>query len=105
MQYGGKRDGSAENDLSLEAELKRRCFWACWASMCIVASPEPYMRHSWSEIARVPLPATIMHTSSGLHIKLTEYMDTEWIASRIYGEHDREEPPVSAAMMKMVGVW
>lgn len=105
MQYGGKRDGSAENDLSLEAELKRRCFWACWASMCIVASPEPYMRYSWSEIARVPLPATISHTPTGPQIKLTEYMDSNWVASRIYGVHDTEEPPVSAAMMKMVGVW
>ncbi|KEF54915.1 uncharacterized protein A1O9_09358 [Exophiala aquamarina CBS 119918] len=104
MQYGGNRDGSAE-DLSLEAELKRRCFWACWASMCIVASPEPYVRHSWSEIARVPLPASISNTTTGLHIKLTDYMDADWIASKIYGDHDREEPPVAAAMMKMVGVW
>ena len=73
--------------------------------MCIVASPEPYMRHSWSEIARVPLPAIISNTSTGLQVKLTEYMDADWMASRIYGEHDEEELPVAAAMMKMVGVW
>jgi len=32
-------------------------------------------------------------------------MDADWMASRIYGEHDEEELPVAAAMMKMVGVW
>jgi hypothetical protein len=91
---------------SLESELSRRCFWACWTSTCIVMEPEPYIKLAWQEAALVPLPGLISNTSSGYTITLNQTMDKNWY-SRSFGYRTSSDnhPGSAALLMKMVGVW
>ncbi|KAL2843188.1 hypothetical protein BJY01DRAFT_215993 [Aspergillus pseudoustus] len=92
-----------DHDVSLESELARRCFWACWTSTCIVMEPEPYIKSSWQEVAMVPLPGVIRPTPSGYAIMLGEMMDETWNASVLTPA--TKPGPAPAILMKMVGVW
>ncbi|CEL10566.1 hypothetical protein ASPCAL13683 [Aspergillus calidoustus] len=93
-----------DHDVSLESELARRCFWACWTSTCIVMEPEPYIKSSWQEVAMVPLPGVILPTpSEGYRIMLGEIMDENWNASVL--TPGAKPGPAAAILMKMVGVW
>ncbi|KAL3484767.1 hypothetical protein BJX62DRAFT_218240 [Aspergillus germanicus] len=92
-----------DHDVSLESELARRCFWACWTSTCIVMEPEPYVKSSWQEVAMVPLPGLIRSTQSGYTITLGELMDENWNASVLAAA--AKPPPAPAILMKMVGIW
>ncbi|KAL5046756.1 hypothetical protein BDW71DRAFT_197406 [Aspergillus fruticulosus] len=92
-----------DHDVSLESELARRCFWACWTSTCIVMEPEPYVKSSWQEVAMVPLPGVIRPTPSGYRIMLGEVMDQNWNASVLTPAAN--PGPAPAILMKMVGVW
>lgn len=99
-------DGYDEPEVSLESELNRRCFWACWTSTCIVMEPEPYIRSAWQEVAMVPLPAYISSTSSGCEVILHEKIDENWRVSSSRSSNESNSPAVPAAsLMKMVGVW
>ena len=94
-----------EQDVSLESELRRRCFWACWVSTCIVMAPEPYIRSAWQEASTLPLPACIRHTEFGYEITLSEKMDRDW-NSTFVGHHESIHfPEVAASIVKMVGIW
>ncbi|KIW10056.1 hypothetical protein PV08_11832 [Exophiala spinifera] len=91
---------------SLDAELQRRCLWACWASMCIVAAPEPYLRCWWSEVAQVPLPARIDREGCVIKITQKQYLDANWVPHDIQGQEGVDHVlPTAAVLMKMVGVW
>ncbi|KAL3455576.1 hypothetical protein BJX64DRAFT_281986 [Aspergillus heterothallicus] len=92
-----------DQDLSLESELARRCFWACWTSICIVMEPEPYVKSSWREVAMVPLPGVIRSTPSGYRVILGGMMDENWNASVLPPDTNPRSP--QAILMKMVGVW
>ncbi|QMW33489.1 hypothetical protein G4B84_008955 [Aspergillus flavus NRRL3357] len=92
-----------DQDLSLESELTRRCFWACWTSTCIVMEPEPYVKSSWQEVAMVPLPGVIRSTPSGYRIILGEIMDENWNTSVL--PHGTNPLSVQAILIKMAGVW
>jgi hypothetical protein len=91
---------------SLEAELGRRCFWACWTSTCIVMEPEPYVKSCWQEAAEVPLPGIISNSFSGSAITLHEKMDENWHSSALESEtRTGTHPGAAACLMKMVGLW
>ncbi|KAL5358126.1 hypothetical protein BJX96DRAFT_163544 [Aspergillus floccosus] len=94
-----------ELDLSLEAELRRRCFWACWTSTCIVAAPEPYVTSAWQEAAKVPLPAFINDTSIGYEIIANEQMNGDWSSEFINPQGPSSSPVPSTLFVKLVGVW
>lgn len=96
-------NGVIDLDMSLESELGRRCFWACWASTCIVMEPEPYIEASWQEMAMVPLPGLIQSRSSGYTISLGETMDEFWNSSTL--STVLINPTYPGALVKMVGVW
>lgn len=106
LGYNKKITGDVEKqDASLESELRRRCFWACWVSTCIVMAPEPYIRSAWQEASMLPLPACIRDTELGYEITLNEQMDKDW-TSRSVGPHESIHSSVIAALIvKMVGVW
>jgi hypothetical protein len=94
-----------ELDLSLEAELRRRCFWACWISTCIVAAPEPYVTSAWQEAAKVPLPAFINDTSTGYEIVANEQMNSDWSSDFINPQRPISSPVPASLFVKLVGVW
>ncbi|GAQ42991.1 hypothetical protein EURHEDRAFT_551108 [Aspergillus niger] len=99
-------DNNDYYDESLESELSRRCFWACWTSTCIVMEPEPYIKLAWQEVGLVPLPGLISNTSSGYTITLNQTMDENWISRSLDRRISSDSYPGSAAiLMKMVGVW
>lgn len=99
-------DGYDSSHISLESELGRRCFWACWTSTCIVMEPESYLRAAWQEVAMVPLPGRISSTSSGSEVALHETMDEDWFPRSLESRSGHNPRPVPAALlMKMVGVW
>lgn len=58
-------------------------------------------------MAGVPLPSNIWHTTSGAKAGLNEYMDANWSARSINvnAELEGTTPPISASLMKVVGVW
>lgn len=96
-------DGSSQ---SLQAELARRCFWACWTSTCIVMEPEPYIDASWKEVAMLPLPSSIASHPEGYRISLTEAMNNSWQPVPILSVIGETNPPTaSGALVKMIGVW
>ncbi|CAI7677065.1 unnamed protein product [Penicillium manginii] len=93
-------------DVSLELELGRRCFWACWTSTCIVMEPEPYIKACWQEVAMLPLPGIFHSTSSGYKITIGEIMDEDWHSSVLTNGTKIADPSgAPALLMKMVGVW
>ncbi|KID86059.1 Fungal transcriptional regulatory protein [Metarhizium guizhouense ARSEF 977] len=99
-------EGAQSSDTSLESELRRRCFWACWASMCIVAEPEPIFKDAWSEAALLPLPSVISNRPSGWQVTIGEYMDSKWSSISKFNqlEPGKDAPP-SAGLIKMIGIW
>jgi hypothetical protein len=95
-----------DHALSLESELGRRCFWACWTSTCIVMEPEPYIKSCWQEAAEVPLPGIISNTFSGHSITLSERMDRDWHSTMLETRtRTNTRSGAAAHLMKMVGLW
>ncbi|KAJ4232350.1 hypothetical protein NW759_002737 [Fusarium solani] len=107
LAYGQRNKGrSANSPPPLHAELERRCFWSCWASMCIIAQPEPYLRSAWLETEGIPLPGRIDNTSVGWRVVLGVTMTTEWRPSVSGQSQDATRClPFSASLVKVVGVW
>jgi hypothetical protein len=97
--------GAEEPDLSLEVELRRRCFWACWISTCIVAAPEPYITSAWKEAAKLPLPALINDTPFGYEVDANEQMNIDWCSDVITPQRPASSPVAAALLVKVVGVW
>ncbi|KAJ5116797.1 hypothetical protein N7456_001145 [Penicillium angulare] len=97
-----KPEGTDNSDYKMESELGRRCFWASWASMCIVMEPEPYVQCAWEQAAMVPLPGCI---SSGGGFILIEKMDENWHSSPVNPINDEKDFGVETCFIKMMGVW
>ncbi|KAF2010993.1 hypothetical protein BU24DRAFT_50654 [Aaosphaeria arxii CBS 175.79] len=96
-----------DSEACLQSELKRRCLWACWASLCIVVEPKPYIKAAWSEVANLPLPGSIISTSGRLKIVLCEKMDENWGSTTIGDEIANQDQGllIVLGLMKMIGVW
>ncbi|KFY76847.1 hypothetical protein V499_03625 [Pseudogymnoascus sp. VKM F-103] len=105
--YGKKITERVEEfDISLKSELERRCLWACWASVCIVAEPKPFVRSAWTEMAMRPLPSSIFSTPSGWEISLGERMDAEWSPMPSFEQSGaRRTAPALVGLMKIIGIW
>ncbi|TVY79916.1 putative transcriptional regulatory protein [Fusarium oxysporum f. sp. cubense] len=98
---GYDRRPADENDscTSLEAELGRRCFWACWISTCIVMQPEPYIESAWKEAAMLPLPCLV----SG---SFNQMMDKDWNALPVRNLSENLYPPTTSGLLiKIIGIW
>ncbi|KAM6524532.1 hypothetical protein FALCPG4_010141 [Fusarium falciforme] len=103
--YGQQLTDGGVQDLSLEGELRRRCFWACWVSACVSAQSEPHLKSAWSEVANVPLPAATRSTATGWKISLVGHMDSDWLPVP-EAEHDSQsDHPVAASLVVLIGVW
>lgn len=86
---------------SIATEPERRCFWACWASMCIAGEPKAYLRSAWLEVAGLSLPA------SSSDSEVAEMMDQGWHCSVAGITSTNLERPscLFAEMMKVLGIW
>ncbi|KAJ9612455.1 hypothetical protein H2200_004052 [Cladophialophora chaetospira] len=106
---GYKHDLSSDSTdiaLLLDSELQRRCFWACWTSVCFAGGPMPYVTAAWTEAAMVPLPARIITSVSGWSIQRAQSMDENWSPVLLDLQQDGESLANAAAvLMKLVGVW
>lgn len=91
---------------SLQVELCRRCFWACWTSTCIVMEPEPYIDAAWKEAAMLPLPSLITSNQEGYRISFTEAMNKIWQSVPVLlVVGDNSPATASGALIKIIGVW
>ncbi|EWY89603.1 hypothetical protein FOYG_10422 [Fusarium oxysporum NRRL 32931] len=98
---GYDRRPADENDsyTSIEAELGRRCFWACWISTCIVMQPEPYIESAWKEAAMLPLPCLV----SG---SFNQMMDKDWNSLPVRNSSGNLYPPTTPGLLiKIIGIW
>lgn len=98
---GYDRRPADENDscTSIEAELGRRCFWACWISTCIVMQPEPYIESAWKEAAMLPLPCSV----SG---SFNQMMDKDWNSLPVRNSSENLYPPTTPGLLiKIIGIW
>lgn len=88
----------------MELELGRRCFWAAWASTCVVVELEP----AWKDVALLPLPGYISTTPHGYMVTANQAMGEEWRCVSIRAESDASEScsltPVGA-LTQIFGVW
>lgn len=73
--------------------------------MCIVAEPKPYLSSAWSEVAKVPLPAAIISTTSEQEVVLSGEMNADWSLSSMSHEENGVLPSASAGLVKIIGVW
>ncbi|KAL2784287.1 hypothetical protein BJX66DRAFT_344159 [Aspergillus keveii] len=106
LGYNKKLTTDAEEpNISLEGELQRRCFWACWISTCIVAAPEPYITSAWKEAAKLPLPALINDTPFQYEVDANEQMSIDWCSDVISPQRPVSSPVAAALLVKIVGVW
>lgn len=94
---------------TLEDELKRRCIWESWSSLCIAGEPKSFVRSAWSEMAGVPLPCTILSSGAGVTVVPNERMDENWIAKPCSDLSSSLAPdgktPIYAGYLKMIGIW
>lgn len=94
-------------ELSIESELERRCFWACWATVHMASESKPEAAYTCLDVVNLPLPGSILRTGTALEVKLTEKMDRTWTSVRIgnaWGYQD-DMSLALADLMKMIGVW
>lgn len=98
-------DGCNDLDLSLESELNRRCFWACWISTCVSMEPESCIRAAWKEVAMVPLPAYIQDCGAGQEIILREKMNQDWEPRPLELNMRHHSTSAAAFLVKIMGVW
>ncbi|UPL02803.1 hypothetical protein LCI18_013737 [Fusarium solani-melongenae] len=106
--YGQQLTDGGVQDLSLEGELRRRCFWACWASACISAQSEPHLNSAWSEVANVPLPAAARITATGWKISLGGQMGSDWLPvpeAEQAEDESESDPPIAASLVVLIGAW
>ncbi|OAA79265.1 Fungal transcriptional regulatory protein [Akanthomyces lecanii RCEF 1005] len=101
-------DENGNSSASIDIELGRRCFWACWISTCIVMEPEPYIDSAWKQAAMLPLPGFISSTSLGYTITYNQIMDKYWHAISVDPRgptSDTRCPTPAGSLIKIVGVW
>lgn len=102
----GHADGAGDRKHSLEREVRRRCFWACWVSSCIAAQSNPHLSSAWSEAANIPLPAAVHSTGCGWEVAVGQQMTADWLPVSGPDPQDVEGlPSIAASMVKLVGVW
>jgi hypothetical protein len=98
---------TAGSESSVKLEIGRRCFWACWASMCIAGEPKAYLRSAWLEVDGLPLPAGTSDHRSTSKPEIAEKMDQNWHCSMVEETvTDLQRPKCCfAELMKILGVW
>ncbi|KAH7002600.1 hypothetical protein EDB80DRAFT_80444 [Ilyonectria destructans] len=102
-QSGVKKNGESQSEI--ESELKRRCQWATWASMCIAAQPQAHLRSAWSEVANVPLPGRIRNSPNGWQVTVGQHMNADWQRICLNDCEATSSQPVVAMVMRVVGIW
>ena len=98
-------DRAPTSVLAMEHELKRRCFWACWASCCIASEPIANATSAWSAVANLPLPGIFLRSGSKLDTAVSQNMDANWRCST-RGQNSKEYGgSIWGEIMKILGVW
>lgn len=100
--------------LQLDQEMKRRCFWACWTSLCMGGYHSQSGNCRTLEMLKdLPLPARFEKTGSvqGVELKLGQKMEGGWklsvpALSPTQGMIAVRSPcSLMAEMVKITGVW
>lgn len=95
-----------ESDKSVEFEFRRRCFWSCWISTCIVMQPVSCIESAWREVAMLPLPCSLSSGLSDSEIPFNQMMDEDWNSLAARSPTDRTQLPTATGLLiKIVGVW
>ncbi|EXA30050.1 hypothetical protein FOVG_18527 [Fusarium oxysporum f. sp. pisi HDV247] len=95
-----------ESGRSVEFELRRRCFWACWVSTCIVMEPESCIESAWREVAMLPLPCSLSSSLSGGEITFNQMMDEDWNSLAVHSSTGNTGLPTATGLLiKIVGAW
>lgn len=102
-QSGVKKNGESQSEI--ESELKRRCQWATWASMCIAAQPQAHLRSAWSEVANVPLPGRIRNSPNGWQVTVGQHMNADWRRICLNDCEATSSQPVVAMVIRVIGIW
>ncbi|KAI9038643.1 uncharacterized protein KD926_010587 [Aspergillus affinis] len=92
----------------MRTEIERRCFWACWATMCIAGQPKAYLKSAWLEAAELPLPVPFDQDQSAFCTDHAEKMDACWNCLFLDGAHHDGSLPdsvVLAELLKLIGIW
>lgn len=98
-------DRAPTSVLAMDHELKRRCFWACWASCCIASELTANATSVWSAVADLPLPGTFLRSGCKLDIAVSQNMDANWRCST-RGQNSKEyNGSIWGEFMKILGVW
>lgn len=101
--YGDSPETSAS---PFEIELRRRCFWAAWATVCIATEARTESEFAWLEAVNLPLPATITTSRLGIDVELGGRMDVNWNFVPPRREFPTKDKPfVLAEIMSLLGVW
>ncbi|KZL68156.1 fungal transcriptional regulatory protein [Colletotrichum tofieldiae] len=111
LNYANRLNGCPSQEAESHAHwMKRRCFWACWGSICASGHPKGYALRIWEEAAYVPLPGSIeRHGRRSEDLSCVAVMDTDWKCRPACDYPDctgkRRSISPMAEMMKMFGIW
>jgi hypothetical protein len=90
--------------LKFDREIRRRSFWASWATMCLHSEEIPRIHES---AAGLPLPAKFGPGGSIQGVELThgQKMNRAWKLHEDSTLYDSETNSLMAELMKLLGIW
>ncbi|KAI9703034.1 MAG: hypothetical protein M1820_006025 [Bogoriella megaspora] len=93
-----------------DREMKRRCFWACWVSVCVGGEQTEYSK-ACGIVTDLPLPGRLEKGGSvrGLNFVLGQKMDDGWnVRPGALASTEIVRSPATSLMaefVKLLGVW
>ena len=93
-----------------DREMKRRCFWACWVSVCIGCEQRESIR-ACDRVTNLPLPGRFEKGGSvqALNFALGQKMDDNWsVRPEALANTETVRSPATSLMaelVKLLGVW
>ncbi|KAI5457057.1 hypothetical protein BGZ63DRAFT_82703 [Mariannaea sp. PMI_226] len=107
LGYNKLYDSSLQGSASKDQESERRCFWSCWATMCLAVRPLTFGISAWLDAADLPLPRPSEQFGSSAVLSPHQKMDANWRCSYSQdpGTLGDMRPSLLAELMKLLGVW
>ncbi|KAH8810679.1 hypothetical protein F5884DRAFT_258528 [Xylogone sp. PMI_703] len=98
--------GNQAGASSITDELKKRCFWSCWATSCISQTNACFKSDPWKEAVGLRFPSDEISWAAGNPISHGYFDGTGEVVSATSSvpEHQRE-PSIMAEFLKLYGLW
>lgn len=97
--------GDQAGPSSIADELKRRCFWSCWATSCISQTNAYFKSDPWKEVVGLPFPAAETSWTMGRPVTCGCFNERGEVACTP-GAADKEcEPSIMAEFVKLYCLW